>query len=254
MTQQRKRALSSVRAVLGVALCAGVVPTGTASAQAVILIRSAVAAQHLADTTTRLDPGIGFVAPKGGATRDSLALFLSTAETVTWGWFIRDMSGRDSLPFALWAPLVLQPNIIETSYEESALPVDSIVAGRARVLLGWDDEGRMRRAWVRLDSTVELHRWGAWLRESPLFFRDGVSADFFAAPRGARYPVVLPGGEEPDYIMHPKRVSGQWMQVEVVTPSDYCVEDTARRRKETVWIRFLDQANRPRVWYYTRGC
>ena len=42
--------------------------------------------------------------------------------------------------------------------------------------------------------------------------------------------------------MHVKRVSGQWMQVQVVTPSDYCAdEEGPRRRKETVWIRFLDQ-------------
>ena len=255
MIQRRRQRCIGVTAVLGIALCAGLVPTSTASGQAVILIRSAVHAQHLADTAVRLDPGIAVVSPRGGAARDSLALFLSTAEDVIWGWFKRDLSGSDDMPFVLWAPIALRPNILEISYEESGLPVDSIAPDRVRVLLGWDDEDRMRRAWVRLDSTVELQRWGAVLAQSPLFFRPGVSADFFAAPRGARYPVVLPGGEEPDYIMHPKRVSGQWMQVEVVTPSDYCAdEEGPRRRKETVWIRFLDQLSRPRVWYYTRGC
>lgn len=220
----------------------------------VILRRSAVAAQHLADTTTKLDPGIALVSPVGGSARDSLRLFQTSADSVTWGWFIRDLSGADSLPFALWTPIPLQPNIMEFTYEESGLPVDSIVGDRVRVLLGWDDARRMRRAWVRLDSTVTLHRWSEWLKQSPLFFRPGYPADFYAAPRGARFPIVIPGGDEPDYIMHAKRVSGQWMQVEIVTPSDYCEEETTRFRRETVWIRYLDQAARPRVWYYTRGC
>ena len=88
-----------------------------------------------------------------------------------------------------------------------------------------------------------------------MFFRPGITADFYAAPRGARYPVILPGGDEPDYIMHPKQVRGEWMQVEVVTPSDYCADDdTMKGKKEVVWIRFLDPTHRPRVWYYTRGC
>jgi len=218
------------------------------------LVRTAVAAQHLADTTFKLDPGIGILSPRAGVTRDSFALFLSTAEGVTWGWFVQDLSGRDSLPFALVTPLILRPNIMEFSYEESGLPVDSIAADRVRVLLGWDGEGRMRRAWVRLDSNVVLRRWARVLSESPLFFRPGVRPQFFAAPHGAAYPVVLPGGDDSDYILHPKQVRGAWLQVEVVTPADYCTDDNARRRRETVWIRYLDQIGRPTVWYYTRGC
>lgn len=240
---------------LSLPLVLALVQAPALSAQAVILIHSSVSSLHLADTTVRLDPGIGILSPRGGTARDSFPLFLSVAESVTWGWFIRDLSGRDSLPFTLLTPLVLTPNIMEYSYEESGLPVDSILPDRVRVLLGWDTENRMRRAWVHLDSTVTLRRWAEWLSEQPLFFRPGVSEDFFAAPRGARYPVVLPGGDDRDYIMHVKRVSGQWMQVEVVTPSDYCADDQGNRRhRETVWIRFLDALSRPRVWYYTRGC
>ena len=224
-------------------------------AQATPLVRVGVPAQHLADSTVKLDPGIGIVSPKLEKDRDSLALFLSSNESVTWGWFVRDLSGRDEQPFKLVTPLVLRPNIMEFGYEESGLPVDSILPDRVRVLLGWDGEQRMRRAWVRLDSTVELRRWPQWLASTPVFFLPGQRPDFFAAPRGARYPVILPGGDEPDYIMHPKQIRGEWMQVEVVTPSDYCAEDgTTRRRKETVWIRFLDPTKRPKVWYYTRGC
>ena len=219
------------------------------------MIRVGVPAQHLADSATKLDPGIGIVSPKMDKARDSLPLFLSSSESVIWGWFTRDLSGSDDQPFKLVTPLALRPNIMEFSYEESGLPVDSILPDRVRVLLGWDGEQRMRRAWVRLDSTIELRRWPQWLLETPVFFLPGVRADFFASPRGARYPVIIPGGDEPDYIMHPKQVRGEWMQVEVVTPSDYCAEDeTTRRRKETVWIRYLDATKRPRVWYYTRGC
>jgi hypothetical protein len=253
MPLQRRRARSS--GALAISLVVSLVNAPAARAQGVILIHSSVSSLHLADTAVRLDPGIGILSPRGGTARDSLPLFLSVAESVTWGWFIRDLSGRDSLPFTLLTPLALTPNIMEYSYEESGLPVDSILPDRVRVLLGWDTENRMRRAWVHLDSTVTLRRWAEWLSEQPLFFRPGVSEDFFAAPRGARYPVVLPGGDDRDYIMHVKRVSGQWMQVEVVTPSDYCTDDEGNRRhRETVWIRFLDALSRPRVWYYTRGC
>ena len=219
------------------------------------MIRVAVPAQHLADPTTKLDPGIGIVSPKLDKGRDSLALFLSSNESATWGWFVRDLTGSQEQPFTLVTPLALRPNIMEFTYEESGLPVDSILPDKVRVLLGWDGEQRMRRAWVRLDSTIELRKWPQWLAETPVFFRPGVQADFYAAPRGARYPVILPGGDEPDYIMHPKQVRGEWMQVEVVTPSDYCADDeTLRVKREVVWIRFLDATHRPRVWYYTRGC
>ncbi len=233
-----------------------ILPASVLQGQASTRLRSAVGAQHLADTTVRLDPGIGIVSPLGSAARDSLPLYLTSADSAVWGWFVRDLSGRDSLPFALVAPVSLRPNIVEFTYEESALPVDSIARDKttARVLLGWDGAGVMRRVWVRLDSTVILRRWAEVLAQYPLFFRPGLGPQFFAAPQGAAFPVILTGGDDPDYAMHPKRVAGSWMEVEVVTPSDYCAEDTARRRRETVWIRFLDPRGRPRVWYYTRGC
>ena len=43
------------------------------------------------------------------------------------------------------------------------------------------------------------------------------------------------------------------MEVEVVTPSDYCFDPPTPTR-DTAWIRHLDEAGRPRVWYHTRGC
>ena len=228
---------------------------GTLAGQASSLIRVGVPAQHLADSSTKLDPGIGIVSPKLDKGRDSLALFLSSNESATWGWFVRDLTGSQEQPFALVTPLALRPNIMEFTYEESGLPVDSILPDRVRVLLGWDGEHRMRRAWVHLDSTVELRKWPELLAETPVFFLPGIRPGFYAAPRGARYPVILPGGDEPDYIMHPKQVRGEWMQVEVVTPSDYCVDnETLRTKKDVVWIRFLEITHRPRVWYYTRGC
>jgi hypothetical protein len=222
--------------------------------QAGRLIRVGVAAQHLADTTVKLDPGIAIVSPRVDQGRDSLPLFIDP-QSATWGWFVRDLTGRDSLPFALRTPRALRPNIMEFSYEESGLPVDSILPGRVRVLLGWDPEERMQRAWVRLDSTVELRKWSEWLAEQTLFFRPGVRPEFHLAPDGAQYRVTLSGGDDPDYIMHAKQVRGDWLQVELVTPSDYCADDqTIQRRRETVWIRFLAPDGRPRVWYYTRGC
>jgi hypothetical protein len=247
--------LGSERRLLGCCLALLLVAPADLLPQAGRLIRVGVAAQHLADTTVKLDPGIALVTPRVGQGRDSLALFRSNTESVTWGWFVRDLTGQDSLPFALRTPLRLRPNIMEFSYEESGLPVDSILPDRVRVLLGWDGEQRMRRAWVQLDSTVELRTWPEWLAQQTVFFRPGVRPEFHLAPGGSRYPVPLSGGDDPDYIMHAKQVQGEWMQVELVTPSDYCADaDTIRYRRETVWIRFLDANRRPRVWYYTRGC
>jgi hypothetical protein len=77
MTQRRRQRYSGASAILGIVLGAGLVPTSTASGQAVILIHSSVGAQHLADTTVRLDPGIAIVSPVGGGSRDSFPLFLA---------------------------------------------------------------------------------------------------------------------------------------------------------------------------------
>jgi hypothetical protein len=94
------------------------------------------------------------------------------------------------------------------------------------------------------------------LVDSPLFFIDPDSIGFHAEPGGGRVSLTLAPHVSPqrfDYILYPLDTVGPWMRVEVVSPSNYCFDPEAPAR-DTVWIRHLDAAARPRVWYHTRGC
>jgi hypothetical protein len=61
--------------------------------------------------------------------------------------------------------------------------------------------------------------------------------------------------------MYRKRIEGRWMLVELETPSTYCTSEEevmetfgVKPRRQLVWIRFLDDRERPMIFYNTRGC
>jgi hypothetical protein len=112
--------------------------------------------------------------------------------------------------------------------------------------------------WVRLrpDSVVAVP-WSQVLPAKPVFFLNASTAAFYRRPTRTA-PVTLAlarhqGGEQLDYIMYPLTVRGPWLQVRVVTPSDYC-ESPGTMRTDTLWIEYLTRSQRPRVFYHTRGC
>jgi hypothetical protein len=151
-------------------------------------------------------------------------------------------------------------NALEYGYEENGLPVDSVRADRwVRVIYGFGADKRPRLAWAQVvEGKTEVLAWPKHLAEQDLYFLDeenGIA--FYDAAAGTPVRFDLQRDRESgrlSYKLHPLRVSGPWMQVQVVTPSDMCSDRESSTREATLWIRFLDQRARPRAWYFTRGC
>jgi hypothetical protein len=157
---------------------------------------------------------------------------------------------------------VSEGGALEYGYEDAGLPVLDNPDGAAapvwlRVYYGKGPTGEPLEGFVRNDSTrVSLFWWRDRLPESPLFFLVDDSIQFHASPDGATVQITLARGAAPDrfdYIINSLETRGAWMRAEVVTPSNYCFDPPAPRR-DTVWLRYLDERQSPRVWYFTRGC
>lgn len=158
----------------------------------------------------------------------------------------------------------LHDGAVEVAYEERALPVlDRTPDGRwLNVGYAFDDEGASWTGWMDgKDPGLEYLPWPQWLQDRDiLYFVNPDALAFHRTPDGDRVHLALvpgAGSWRYDYVLHSIRTEGRWMEVRVVSPSDYCIlpdelaEDAA---EATVWIEALDARGRPRVWTWTRGC
>jgi hypothetical protein len=169
--------------------------------------------------------------------------------------------GAVAAPETAWAWAVesaedgLVSNEIEFGYEENGLPIDSIAGDWLRVIYAMTDAGDPRIGWTQRRQDTGVRLWREFLQDHNLFFLDDEKAAFHSSPGGARVPLQLADGANglPDYTMHPEEVAGPWMRVRLVTPSDFC-SDPVQPKRDTVWIRFLDERGRPTVFYHSRGC
>lgn len=169
---------------------------------------------------------------------------------------------------------------LEVDYEERALPVlRTTPDGRwLEVSFAFDGDDEARTGWVDSNHpSLERRSWDGWLREQGvLFFVHPDSIGFFAAPDGERREMSLEpsvGSRVYDYVMYPvapernseDAVGDPWMEVRVVSPSDYCAGPAPEAEPdrdatsdaslaERAWIRYLTDDGRPRVWTFTRGC
>lgn len=158
----------------------------------------------------------------------------------------------------------LRDGALEVGYEERALPVLEEREGSrwVRVSFAMDEEGQPRTGWTDAAADgLELRSWEEWLAGGggPLHFLDPADIAFFQSAGGAPLDLVLEpgmGSRGYDYVMYPVRSEGPWMEARVVSPSDYCGGPSQPDPDvdRTAWIRFLDNAGRPAVWYPTRGC
>ena len=162
-------------------------------------------------------------------------------------------SSSEGWRYAAAAPALAAPNLVEYGYEEAGVTYDSVSGDSAwvRARVGTDSVGRWITGWVAIAGIVERRDWTTALAEQMLFFLDSSAARLAASPGGAALP--MPEGEAALYGTG--RRSGRWLEVRVVSPSDYCSgPDSVRRTERRAWIEYLDAAGRPRVWYHSRGC
>jgi hypothetical protein len=204
------------------------------------------------------DPGKGIVAfawPNPPSAPDSVRLYRRPMREAPAGFFsfLPDSAGGWTYAVS-WAES-LSTNLLEFGYELAGLPFDSATGDDTwlRVIPGFDRSGAPRYAWVEpAADSLEVIRWGLHLSRQSLVVRDGVTPAFVDAPGGRPVDFPLPE-ERVEYILHAIEARGDWLKVRAVTPSDYCDEPRSPRVAE-LWIRFLDPAGRPLVWYATRGC
>jgi hypothetical protein len=211
------------------------------------------------------DRGIGVVhlaaAPGTGTARLDTILLRARPDTATVviGAFLytETQKGR-AWRYSIAAPIRIEPNVLEFAYEEVGVPLDSVTvdASWGRALLGFDAGGTPYRGWVRLDP-VRVH-YRLWARELPghsLFFLPEQGARVLDRPGGRALADIPPAEAFGDYILHPLKARGGWLQVRLARPADTCVGPEAAAPDTIVgWIRYLDNRGRPLVWYYTRGC
>ena len=113
--------------------------------------------------------------------------------------------------------------------------------------------------WVALrDDSAKVLLWSRILPNKSLYFLRPIDVAFYAAPvesaRVERTLVRHANSDEYNYIMTPLEVRGAWLRVALLTPSPMCEWPEPKVTPDTLWIRFLTADNRPRVFYYTRGC
>lgn len=172
------------------------------------------------------------------------------------GWLVDTESG-DAESFST-------AGMLETGYESPTFIVHE------RRNNGWlqvryrPDEGEAGRAWVhpRL-STIGSERlvfenWGERLtsdRISPLYFRRKVPHVLRDQPSTSGNRLRLIPGDEHRYHIEPLEISGDWMRVNLVQPSDYCgLPEGQQAVEQNGWLKWRDNQTGPWLWYYTRGC
>lgn len=129
----------------------------------------------------------------------------------------------------------------------------------ARVSIDPFVQDSVSTGWVPLGDEGRTILWSDLLPSNWLFFIWPDSIAFFGSAGGQQeMPLILspqPDERRFDYSMRPLAVEGQWLQVEVLTPSPMCLlPDEVRVQRDTAWIRYLTPELRPRAFFYTRGC
>ncbi|MGE0354754.1 MAG: hypothetical protein AB7Q69_16180 [Gemmatimonadales bacterium] len=212
------------------------------------------------DPTAPLDRGLGVVAfrraPVEPGVADSLRILAAPrAGAPVRAWFVQQFRG-DSFPYGVAALAGASANLVEFEYEAVGMPIDSVGAGTdwARVVYGFDANRRPLLGWVSRDSSLTRSiMWADFLPQRNLYLLDSVHWAFADGPGGE--PVGVPTPSSPgDYALYPMRVSGSWLQVRIVVPSDTCEDPEPEPRTAIGWLRYLDPRGRPLVWFYPRGC
>lgn len=164
------------------------------------------------------------------------------------GWLIDRAGAGEPLAFA---------GLIETEYEQSTLLVLQERDGWYQVRVKPPGEPA-DTAWTpacalaNSEPPLFFSAWSEWLMSeniSPLFFRRKAVHNLRTGP-GTGHAVrtkIRPG-----HALRPRRIEGDWMEVMVSQPSDYC--ERVRVERSLGWVRWRSPDRGPWVWYHTRGC
>ena len=114
--------------------------------------------------------------------------------------------------------------------------------------------------WINLNKVgTSLIMWSDLLAsKNYLFFLNPVNIQFFSNPNEINTKSVklekFNNSDKFDYIMKPLSRNGNWLKIELLTPSPYCKSDEIDVTPVILWIKYLRKNQRPNVFFYTRGC
>ncbi len=172
------------------------------------------------------------------------------------GSFIQQNDTDGHGDFRVQSKLLQTDSFVEFDYEIRGLPITEVSDKWLKVIYGYDKLGRTLLGWIEHRKGITRYLlWKDFLKEQDVFFESADQISFYDKPNGTRVEFKL----EPskylvyDYIMKPIEASGNWMKVEVITPSNICASPI-NVRKEIFWIKYLNEYGRPLLWYFTRGC
>ncbi|MBS1556569.1 MAG: hypothetical protein JSU09_16735 [Bacteroidetes bacterium] len=147
-------------------------------------------------------------------------------------------------------------NLLEFEYEKKGMPIMEVAGKWMKVIYGFDKLGEPFIGWIECKKGfVAFVFWREYLKERNLFFESPDSIKFFESPakNELKFELQTSSQFKYDYTMKPVAVKGNWMKVEVTTPSDQCNMPKSKKTK-IFWIKYLNENGRPLVWYFTRGC
>ncbi len=183
----------------------------------------------------------------------SEASFGSTQIAVVQSCTIRVLSPRKTFDCSeTTIPVVYNDEygfpIIGFSPDSSWIKISLDCRNRISPVTGWVSR---RTRWL------ELALWGDWFRKGmPVYFRQPQWNAFYSQPDTALEvkPVLVVRDSMPDYCMRVVKTVGDWMEVDLQTPSTFELspEEIARQNTATyrVWIRYFGRESGLRIWYF----
>jgi hypothetical protein len=185
-----------------------------------------------------------------------------------WGWFANGWLIETASPDVAPRPIGVQGSV-ETGYETTSFIVlEATADGWLRFRYGKPSPaasgsaGSVPRdglAWVHrchlARESLVFERWEDRFLSgeiSPLFFRSDVPHELHERPHDESRRVFWIAN---DHHLEPLAFKGDWMQVLVKQPSDYCAPPEALKvEAREGWVRWRSPRLGPIVWYHTRGC
>jgi len=142
----------------------------------------------------------------------------------------------------------------EFGYEEYFVPVVEVLKNyKVYKVIYQDIDGNYKHGYVSQNKEdYRYETWAKFLIDKPLFFVSNSDYIIFEYKNGPE--IDLEESSFLDHIMWPAFERDGWIQVKLITPSDYCIQKAECSKIINGAIRYLDSDGNLLVWYHTRGC
>jgi hypothetical protein len=185
---------------------------------------------------------------------DTMKIYLDKNLTSTIARFI--FNPRDRFDNRILSKSkITSKSLFEFEYETYGFPITQVdtLSGTIEVIYGYENSIPLKGWITQNKANKNYYLWSQYLKENYLYFPLNQNFKFYGSPNGKEIQINIIRDNENklDYIMKPIKVNKEWMQVKLVSPSDYGREPV-KKQETTCWIKFLSSTGRPLVWYYPR--